>query len=107
MARVMQQEATHTKAVYISPRSGYTTRINSSPKQQTLRESVERSLQNYFSHLDGQEPANIYEMVLAEVEAPLLATVMTYTRRNQCKAAEILGMSRGTLRKKLQQYDML
>ena len=74
---------------------------------QTLRDSVERALQNYFDHLDGQSVVNIYDMVLSEVEAPLLETVMKYTRDNQTKASEVLGLNRGTLRKKLKQYGML
>lgn len=66
---------------------------------QTLRDSVEKALQNYFDHLDGQQVLDIYEMVLSEVEAPLLETVMKYTRDNQTKASLVLGLNRGTLRK--------
>ena len=73
----------------------------------TLRNCVEQTLHNYFTHLDGQPVTHIYEMVLSEVEAPLLEVVMRYTQHNQCKAAELLGLSRGTLRKKLQQYGLL
>lgn len=74
---------------------------------QTLRDSVEKALQNYFDHLDGQPVVDIYDMVLSEVEVPLLETVMKYTRDNQTKASEVLGLNRGTLRKKLKQYGML
>jgi Fis family transcriptional regulator len=74
---------------------------------QTLRDSVERALQNYFDQLDGQEVSGIYDMVLSEVEVPLLETVMKYTRDNQTKASQVLGLNRGTLRKKLKQYGML
>lgn len=72
-----------------------------------LRDCVKESIDNYFKHLDGQEVANVYELVMAEVEAPLLEVVMNYTRHNQTKAAEILGLNRGTLRKKLKQYGQL
>lgn len=75
--------------------------------QPTIRDCVERAMQNYFSHLDGQDVTDIYQMVLAEVEMPLLEVVLEYTRNNQSRAAEILGLNRGTLRKKLKQYDML
>jgi len=51
--------------------------------------------------------SGVYEMVLAEVEAPMLETVLEYTRGNQTLAAEVLGLNRGTLRKKLKRYDML
>ncbi|KZY99060.1 MULTISPECIES: DNA-binding transcriptional regulator Fis [Thalassolituus] len=73
----------------------------------TLRESVEIALKNYFDAMDGQPVSELYEMVLAEVEAPLLETVMRYTRDNQTKASIVLGLNRGTLRKKLKQYGML
>jgi Fis family transcriptional regulator len=76
-------------------------------KQQSLRDSVELSMDNYFKHLDGQPVTNVYEMVLAEVEAPMLEVVMKHTRHNQTKAAQVLGLNRGTLRKKLKQYGLL
>lgn len=75
--------------------------------QQTIRDCVERAMRNYFSHLDGQDVSDIYQMVLAEVEIPLLEVVLEYTRNNQSRAAETLGLNRGTLRKKLKQYNML
>jgi len=74
---------------------------------QTLRDSVEVAMNNYFSHLDGQQVTDVYEMVLSEVEAPLLECVMKYTRNNQTKASVLLGLNRGTLRKKLKQYGLL
>ncbi|MDP0562991.1 MAG: DNA-binding transcriptional regulator Fis [Candidatus Endonucleobacter sp. (ex Gigantidas childressi)] len=74
---------------------------------QTLRDSVERAMNNYFSHLDGQDATNVYEMVLSEVEAPLLETIMSYVQGNQSKAATLLGLNRGTLRKKLKQYGLI
>lgn len=75
--------------------------------QQALRCCVKNALTNYFNHLDGQPVSDVYAMVLAEVEAPLLEVVLEYTQHNQSQAAEILGLNRGTLRKKLKQYDML
>ncbi len=76
-------------------------------ESQTLRDSVEKAMNNYFAHLDGQDVTNVYQMVLSEVEAPLLETVMTYVKGNQTKAAVLLGLNRGTLRKKLKQYGLL
>ena len=64
-------------------------------------------MENYFRHLDGQTVSDVYSMVLAEIEAPLLEVVMKNTRQNQTKASEILGLNRGTLRKKLKQYGLL
>ena len=74
---------------------------------QTWRDSVEVAMSNYFSHLDGQQVSDVYQMVLSEVEAPLLEAVMKYTRNNQTKASILLGLNRGTLRKKLKQYGLL
>lgn len=72
----------------------------------SLRDSVKASLQHYFAQLDGHTPANIYDMVIAEVEKPLLEEVLQFTKGNQSKAAKILGISRGTLRKKMAIYDI-
>jgi Fis family transcriptional regulator len=76
-------------------------------QHQTLRDSVQTSLGHYFKQLDGQPVSDVYEMVLAEIEAPLFETVMAYTKDNQTKASELLGLNRGTLRKKLKQYGLL
>ncbi|MCF7981213.1 MAG: DNA-binding transcriptional regulator Fis [Pseudomonadales bacterium] len=80
-------------------------KINGQSK--TLRQSVHSSLSDFFVHLDGQPITNLYEMVLTEIEAPLLDVVMKHAKDNQTKASEILGLNRGTLRKKLKQYDLL
>lgn len=73
----------------------------------TLRQSVEQSMQTYFKDLDGHTVTDLYDLVLQEVEAPLFASVMAYTKDNQSKAATLLGLNRGTLRKKLKQYDLI
>ena len=74
---------------------------------QSLRYSVAEAMQRYFADLDGQDTRDLYELVMAEVEPPLLSASMNYTRQNQIRTAEILGLNRGTLRKKLKQYDLL
>lgn len=79
----------------------------STAQAQTLRDSVAIALENYFSQLDGQEVTDVYNMVLSEIEAPLLEAVMKYTRNNQTKASQLLGLNRGTLRKKLKQHGLL
>ena len=73
----------------------------------SLRDYVEQAVSNYFQHLEGQDVTDVYDMVLSEVETPLLEVVMKYTRHNQTKAAQVLGLNRGTLRKKLKQYGLL
>jgi Fis family transcriptional regulator, factor for inversion stimulation protein len=72
-----------------------------------LRQSVEIAVSQYFAQLEGQMVTGVYDMVLAEVEAPLLEAVLKYTRNNQTLAATVLGLNRGTLRKKLKHYGML
>lgn len=76
------------------------------PTQRPLRNSVEQALRNYLSQLNGQEVTELYELVLAEVEAPMLDVIMQYTRGNQTRAAVMMGINRGTLRKKLKRYGM-
>ena len=73
---------------------------------QSFASSVQHSLQHYFAQLDGEDPSNLYGMVLAEMEVPLLKCVMRYCNGNQSKAAKIMGISRGTLRKKLAIYQV-
>ncbi len=73
----------------------------------TLRSCVEKTLQEYFAHLDGAHVNDVYNLVLSEVEAPLFASVMQHVQGNQTRASEMLGLNRGTLRKKLKQYNLL
>jgi Fis family transcriptional regulator, factor for inversion stimulation protein len=71
-----------------------------------LHACIHSLLTSYFSDLDGHPPGNLFDLVMDEVERPLLETVLHHTRGNQSKAAEILGLNRGTLRKKLRKYDL-
>lgn len=71
-----------------------------------LSETVRRSLERYFKDLDGAKPAAIYDMVLANVEKPLLETVLIKADGNQTVAARMLGINRTTLRKKLEQHKI-
>jgi len=80
--------------------------LQANNNQLSLQESVNQSLQQYLTTLDGQMPANLYNLVLAEVERPLLETVLKLTNGNQSKAAIVLGLSRGTLRKKMAIYEL-
>lgn len=72
----------------------------------SLQESVQHTLQQYIAKLDGQAPADLYNLVLAEVEKPLLEMVLKFTNNNQSRAAIVLGLSRGTLRKKMAIYEL-
>ena len=72
----------------------------------SLREHAEKTLRRYFTDLKGHDPSDLYDMVLGEIEQPLLSTLMEYTRGNQSRAASILGLNRSTLRKKLRKYKI-
>lgn len=72
-----------------------------------LSDCVRRSLNRYFRDLDGQEPHAIYDMVIRTVERPMLEVVMKQANGNQSAAAEILGINRNTLRRKLTEHDLL
>ena len=92
-----------------SPSEALTVSVLNSQSQVTnkpLRDSVKQALRNYLSQLDGQDVNDLYELVLVEVEHPMLDMVMQYTRSNQTRAANMLGITRGTLRKKLKKYGM-
>ena len=75
-------------------------------RKQPLCSCVESSMRRYFADLEDTPVSNLYEMVLCEVEMPLLKTVMEHTRGNQSRAAELLGINRSTLRKKLAKYQI-
>ena len=80
---------------------------NTSSTSKTLSEQVKKSMNKYFKALGDVEPANVYEMVMSEVEPELLMSVMQFTKSNKSKAAAILGLNRATLRKKLHQYQIM
>jgi Fis family transcriptional regulator, factor for inversion stimulation protein len=71
-----------------------------------LRDHAERALSDYFASLNGHRPARLYDLVLREVEEPLFRTVLDYAAGNQSQAAIILGITRGTLRKKLREFGL-
>ena len=77
------------------------------PKNKPLSGEVKKAMKKYFATLGDTNPANVYEMVLAEVEPELLKAVMKYTNNNQSKAATALGLNRATLRKKLHRYNII
>ena len=72
----------------------------------TLSDHVRHSVEDYFAHLNGHDSSGLYQLVLTEVEKPLLETALKHSDFNQSKAAKILGLSRSTLRKKLEHYGI-
>ena len=72
-----------------------------------LCKHTEDALDQYFAALNGDRPGDLYDLVIGEVERPLFKTVMDFTQGNQSQAAGILGINRGTLRKKLRTYSLI
>ena len=75
-------------------------------RENELSTTVRKVMRQYFKDLDGEKASGIYDMVVLAVEKPMLEVVMLQAQGNQTRAAELLGMNRNTLRKKLQQHGM-
>ncbi len=73
---------------------------------QTLSHQVSQTLECYFEQLNGEDPVDLHALLISQVEKPLLQAVLKHTKSNQSKAAKVLGLSRGTLRKKLSLYQL-
>jgi Fis family transcriptional regulator len=80
--------------------------INGHSRDIPLRDHTEQALCTYFDSLNGHRPGRLYDLVMREVELPLFQAVMEYADGNQSRAATILGINRGTLRKKLREYGL-
>ncbi len=76
-------------------------------RKQPLRACVQSALELYFMDLEGHEADGVYDMVVSQVEHAMLESVMQHTRSNQTRAAEVLGINRSTLRKKLKLYGLI
>ena len=72
------------------------------PRASEIAECVRKSLEKYFKDLDGERPRTVYEMVLKNVEKPMIEVVLDYAEGNQTVAAKWLGINRNTLRKKME-----
>ena len=72
-----------------------------------ITECIETQLQSYLNDLKGTPPTDIYQMVLAVVEKPMLELVMQHAKKNQSLAAQYLGINRNTLHKKLVEHHLL
>lgn len=80
--------------------------MTSNSSHKPLCQQVKKILESYFAQLDGQEAVNLHAMVISEVEKPLIEATLLHTKSNQSKAAKVLGLSRGTLRKKMATYKL-
>ena len=90
----------------ISRRSQLSRSTNVHARDIPLRDHTEQALCTYFDSLNGHRPGRLYDLVMREVELPLFQAVMDYADGNQSRAATILGINRGTLRKKLREYGL-
>jgi len=81
--------------------------IKNETQDSGLSATIRTALTQYLNDLDGENPGNIYDLVIQQVEAPLLELILQHVDGNQSKAAECLGINRGTLRKKLKTYDLI
>jgi Fis family transcriptional regulator len=72
----------------------------------TLRETVQTSIRNYLEDMGNSQAEDLYQILLSEVEPPLIEEVLRFTRYNQSRTARILGITRNTLRAKLLRYDI-
>jgi Fis family transcriptional regulator len=75
-------------------------------KQITLRQNVQVAIRRYLEDMGQSQPECLYRTLMAEVEPPLIEEVLRYTQGNQSRTAKILGMTRNTLRAKLNRYDI-
>ena len=80
--------------------------VDASASGQPLRQCVAAAMEQYFQTLGGHDCGGLYEFVLGEVEIPLLEAVLSYTGGNHTKAAQMLGINRATLRKKLRHHGI-
>lgn len=92
----MAQTNANTRKKFKAPKS-----------KKSLHKHTEDALEQYFRSLNGDSPGDLYDLVIGEVERPLFKAVMDYTDGNQSQAAGILGINRGTLRKKLRSYSLI
>ncbi len=94
-------------ATNISNNNNKILELKATKTRKPLRKHTEDALEAYFKTLNGDRPGELYDLVLGEVEEPLFRAVMDYTHGNQSQAAGILGINRGTLRKKLKTYSLI
>ena len=72
-----------------------------------LKELVRKHIDQYFEELDGEIPQDLYELAVGQVEHALLEATLHQSKNNQSRAAEMLGISRGTLRTRMKLFGLL
>lgn len=81
--------------------------IKNGNQNQGLNTTIRTALSQYLNDLGDENPGNVYDLVMQQIEAPLLELIMQHVDGNQSRAAEYLGINRGTLRKKLKLYSLI
>jgi len=83
-------------------------KVNAKPANNSncLSDNVKAAVERYFKDMDGHEPSNLHELVMSQVEKPLIECVIDNSRGNLSRAAQLLGLNRGTLRNRMQKYDL-
>lgn len=76
-------------------------------KTNDISTCIRGALETYFKNLDGETPSGVYDMVLKSVERPMLEVILQQSNGNQTLAAEMLGINRNTLRKKITEHQLL
>lgn len=71
-----------------------------------LSDNVRTAMDRYFDDLDGHEPVDLYHLIMSQIEVPLFESVLDYTQGNVSRAADMLGLNRGTLRNRLRKYEI-
>lgn len=90
-----------------NPSSDENQNIENNPQEiSQLSHAVKHSIRRFLYELDGSKPSDMYELVLRQIEQPLFEAILEHTKGNQSRAAEMLGLNRGTLRKKLRSYNL-
>ena len=72
-----------------------------------LHQTVRRAVRRYLKDMGSHDPENLFQLVMDEVEKPLIEEVLNWAAGNQSRSASALGLSRGTLRKKMQTHRIL
>ncbi len=75
--------------------------------ENTLQQTVRETIKNYFKNIGNEDPVDFYSSILLQIEKPMLEFLINYTNYNQVEMAKILGIARGTIRKKLKQCQLL
>lgn len=88
------------------PQTAEIIEITDKVKPAHLSAHVRETLEKYFAQLNGHETTGLHALLINEVEKPLIETTLDYCGHNQTKAAKILGLSRSTLRKKIEHYNL-